>query len=250
MKLRREKLPSQDTDTPHKPPSVSSPIADSKPDIAALAAISVSPHRPRKRKRIPYTLVEASKGNRCPTSGCDGVGHITGLYAMHFAVSGCPLAHGKTPEECKARREELNRLRTKTLPPQESGGEGGGGVEENQNSKHLKMTSNTGGSTLPSSRRTTAVSPCTLWGEGGGGRKREGGGVGGGRKGERGRRREMGMGKEKFEGGGRGGKGRRRRSITAAVLSLLSLHAKLTTLGQNAIYFLCPVCVSKLKVFL
>ena len=206
MKLRREKLPSQDTDTPHKPPSVSSPIADSKPDIAALAAISVSPHRPRKRKRIPYTLVEASKGNRCPTSGCDGVGHITGLYAMHFAVSGCPLAHGKTPEECKARREELNRLRTKTLPPQESGGEGGGGVEENQNSKHLKMTSNTtGGSTLPSSRRTTAVSPCTLWGEGGGGRKREGGGVGGGRKGERGRRREMGMGKEKFEGGGRGG---------------------------------------------
>ena len=179
MKLRREKLPSQDTDTPHKPPSVSSPIADSKPDIAALAAISVSPHRPRKRKRIPYTLVEASKGNRCPTSGCDGVGHITGLYAMHFAVSGCPLAHGKTPEECKARREELNRLRTKTLPPQESGGEGGGGggVEENQSSKHLKMVSSTtGGSTLPSSRRTTAVSPCTLWGWGGGG---GGGGAGG-----------------------------------------------------------------------
>lgn len=168
MKLRREKLPSQDTDTPHKPPSViSSPIHESKPDIATLAAVSVSSHRPRKRKRIPYTLVEASKGNRCPTSGCDGVGHITGLYAMHFAVSGCPLAHGKTPEECKARREELNRLRTKTLPPQESGGEGGGGVEENQSSKHLKMASSTtGGSTLPSSRRTTAVSlssTCTLF---------------------------------------------------------------------------------------
>ena len=119
----------------------------------------MSAHRPRKRKRIPYTLVEASKGNRCPTSGCDGVGHITGLYAMHFAVSGCPLAHGKTPEECKARREELNRLRTKTLPPQESEGGGGGGVEGSQSSKHLKMTfSNTGGSTLAPSRRTTAVS--------------------------------------------------------------------------------------------
>lgn len=90
-----------------------------------------------KRKRIPYTLVEANKGNKCPTEGCDGMGHITGLYAMHYAVSGCPLAHGKTPEECKvtslfpspfppplapppiltnynytqARREEMNRAK-------------------------------------------------------------------------------------------------------------------------------------------
>ena len=48
--------------------------------------------------------------------GCDGVGHITGLYAMHFAQSGCPIAHGKTPEECKSRRIALNRLRQKSLP--------------------------------------------------------------------------------------------------------------------------------------
>ena len=101
---------------------------------------SLSPDRHKKRKRIPYTLVEASKGNHCPTPGCDGVGHITGLYAMHFAVSGCPRAHGKTPEECRARREELNRLRSKNLPPPEvaeegpvvrrtsrTGGGGGGG---------------------------------------------------------------------------------------------------------------------------
>ena len=71
----------------------------------------------KKRKRIPYTLVEASKGNHCPTPGCDGVGHLTGMYAMHFAISGCPKAHGKTPEECRARREELNRLRLKAIPP-------------------------------------------------------------------------------------------------------------------------------------
>ena len=71
----------------------------------------------KKRKRIPYTLVEASKGNHCPTPGCDGVGHLTGMYAMHFAISGCPKAHGKTPEECHARREELNRLRLKAIPP-------------------------------------------------------------------------------------------------------------------------------------
>lgn len=44
------------------------------------------------------------------------MGHITGLYAMHFALSGCPMAHGKTPEECKSRRLALNRLRQKSLP--------------------------------------------------------------------------------------------------------------------------------------
>ena len=50
------------------------------------------PSRKKSRKRIPFTLVEASKGNRCPTPGCDGHGHVTGLYAMHYAVSGCPIA--------------------------------------------------------------------------------------------------------------------------------------------------------------
>ena len=41
---------------------------------------------------------------------------------MHFAPSGCPLAHGKTPEECKSRRIALNHLRQKSLPvkPQSS----------------------------------------------------------------------------------------------------------------------------------
>ncbi len=86
---------------------------------------SLSPDRPKKKKRIPFTLVEASKGNRCPTEGCDGHGHITGLYAMHFAVSGCPKAHGKTAEECKARREELNRLRSKNMPVHEKEESGG-----------------------------------------------------------------------------------------------------------------------------
>lgn len=81
-----------------------------------LGTSSATADRPKKKKRIPFTLVEASKGNRCPTEGCEGLGHITGLYAMHFAVSGCPIARGKTAEECKARREELNRLLSKNMP--------------------------------------------------------------------------------------------------------------------------------------
>lgn len=88
----------------------------------------MQPETKKKKKRIPYTLVEASKGNKCPTEGCDGFGHITGMYAMHFAVSGCPLAHGKTAEECKARRNELNRLRSKSMQ-EEAEGDGEGAVE-------------------------------------------------------------------------------------------------------------------------
>ena len=92
-----------------------------KPTVASSPSTVLLPstpdRTPKKRKRIPYTLVEASKGNHCPTPGCDGLGHLTGMYAMHFAVSGCPKAHGKTPDECRARREELNRLRVKAIPP-------------------------------------------------------------------------------------------------------------------------------------
>lgn len=99
------------------------------PSPTVLSGSPVGLDHPKKKKRIPYTLVEASKGNRCPTDGCDGHGHITGLYAMHFAISGCPKAHGKTAQECKARREELNRLRSKNMPHEgEESGSSIGGV--------------------------------------------------------------------------------------------------------------------------
>ena len=105
-----------------KLPSSMKPVNQVANGNLDIKPVLTSPHlregKPlKKRKRIPYTLVEASKGNHCPTPGCDGLGHLTGMYAMHFAVSGCPKAHGKTPDECRARREELNRLRLKAIPP-------------------------------------------------------------------------------------------------------------------------------------
>ena len=108
----------------HGSPAVTTPIAATPIEATPNSGTTSTPSsgessqgRPKKRRRIPYTLVEASKGNKCPTPGCDGTGHITGLYSMHYAVSGCPQAHGKTAEDCRTRREELDRLRGRVLPP-------------------------------------------------------------------------------------------------------------------------------------
>ena len=39
------------------------------PPVEVIEVPVLPEDRPKKRKRIPYTLVEASKGNRCPTPG-------------------------------------------------------------------------------------------------------------------------------------------------------------------------------------
>ena len=101
--IRKETLTAAESDMETDPTSAT-PTKEEQDISLNVEEIlsSISPSKVLgKRKRIPYTLVEANKGNKCPTPGCNGMGHITGLYAMHYAVSGCPLAHGKTPEECK-----------------------------------------------------------------------------------------------------------------------------------------------------
>lgn len=146
---KRRKTSSISNEFKSPEPAFTAPISlptTSMPYSSVTTPIS-SLDRPKKKKRIPYTLVEASKGNHCPTEGCEGHGHITGLYAMHFAVSGCPKAHGKTAEECRARREELNRLRSKNLPNEgEGSGSGsGGGVVLGERSLRRTQRSSVGG---------------------------------------------------------------------------------------------------------
>ena len=77
-----------------KPPKQQKPVPATPSATPIRRQVSVTPRKKGRkgRKRIPFALVEASKGNRCPTPNCKGLGHATGLYAMHYTVSGCPIA--------------------------------------------------------------------------------------------------------------------------------------------------------------
>ncbi|XP_037100125.1 myelin transcription factor 1-like, a isoform X1 [Syngnathus acus] len=77
-----------------------------------------------------YYLKESSRGekkeSKCPTPGCDGTGHVTGLYPHHRSLSGCPHKD-RVPPEILAMYENVLKCPT-------PGCSGRGHVNSNRNS--------------------------------------------------------------------------------------------------------------------
>ncbi|XP_062858378.1 myelin transcription factor 1-like, a [Trichomycterus rosablanca] len=66
------------------------------------------------------------KESKCPTPGCDGTGHVTGLYPHHRSLSGCPHKD-RVPPEILAMHENVLKCPT-------PGCSGRGHVNSNRNS--------------------------------------------------------------------------------------------------------------------
>uniref|UniRef100_A0A3B5KNQ5 Myelin transcription factor 1b n=1 Tax=Xiphophorus couchianus TaxID=32473 RepID=A0A3B5KNQ5_9TELE len=100
----------------------------------ALKAEQVKPAGPRELLRAPdlhhqryFTIEDRPKHldiirktyfkrpekreNKCPTPGCDGTGHVTGLYPHHRSLSGCPHKD-RIPPEILAMHENVLKCPT------------------------------------------------------------------------------------------------------------------------------------------
>ncbi|XP_072049499.1 histone acetyltransferase KAT7-like [Amphiura filiformis] len=70
-----------------------------------------------KEKRRSKVVATDTLGSlvelKCPVPGCDSLGHITGKFMKHRTITGCPLYHNMTAEECKLRQEDKEKTKLK-----------------------------------------------------------------------------------------------------------------------------------------
>ncbi|MCI4384791.1 hypothetical protein PGIGA_G00042810 [Pangasianodon gigas] len=86
---------------------VSSPNASQDERLAKELSIKESgyAHRPKRRR-----FHESYNFNmKCPTPGCNSLGHLTGKHERHFSISGCPLYHNLSADECKVKASSRDK---------------------------------------------------------------------------------------------------------------------------------------------
>ncbi|KAK1793879.1 hypothetical protein P4O66_010701, partial [Electrophorus voltai] len=105
-------------ESPPRTPTGNAPSSESDIDISSPNAshdegmakdqkdsCSDPSHRPKRRR-----FHESYNFNmKCPTPGCNSLGHLTGKHERHFSISGCPLYHNLSADECKVKAIEREK---------------------------------------------------------------------------------------------------------------------------------------------
>ncbi|KAM6982899.1 myelin transcription factor 1-like isoform 2-T2 [Tautogolabrus adspersus] len=84
--------------------------SQSSPEYHPYSSSSKS-SEPSSAARRPSHYSKEKKEVKCPTPGCDGTGHVTGLYPHHRSLSGCPHKD-RIPPEILAMHENILKCPT------------------------------------------------------------------------------------------------------------------------------------------
>uniref|UniRef100_A0AAQ4R7A1 Histone acetyltransferase n=1 Tax=Gasterosteus aculeatus aculeatus TaxID=481459 RepID=A0AAQ4R7A1_GASAC len=99
-------------------------------------------HRPKRRR-----FHESYNFNmKCPTPGCNSLGHLTGRHERHFSISGCPLYHNLSADECKAPSDRQLRYKEKVT---ELRRKRNSGLNKEQKDNHVEHRQSHGASREP-----------------------------------------------------------------------------------------------------
>ncbi|XP_040857707.1 histone acetyltransferase KAT7 isoform X7 [Ochotona curzoniae] len=133
--------PSSESDIDISSPNVSHDESIAK-DMSLKDSGSDLSHRPKRRR-----FHESYNFNmKCPTPGCNSLGHLTGKHERHFSISGCPLYHNLSADECKAPTERQLRYKEKVAELRKKRNSG---LSKEQKEKYMEHRQTYGSSREP-----------------------------------------------------------------------------------------------------